>query len=137
MNSLSFASLLGRHIYTKCMDKQTSSVIDRFREAFQKHDPRGLSDITAEDCFLETPDGASYKGREACVAFWSAVASDKNIQFDEERVDIIGDRGLIFWHLALGKDKTESLRGVNIIHVRDGKIVETRGYVKSSAGSGL
>ena len=116
------------------MDKQTSSVINQFRDAFQKHDPRGLSDITAEDCVLETPDGARYEGRQACVTFWSGVATDKNIQFDEERIDILGERALIFWRLPLGKG---SLRGVNIIQVRDGKIVETRGYVKSSEGSGL
>lgn len=119
------------------MDKQTSSVINHFRDVFQKHDPRGLSDITAEDCVLETPDGARYEGREACVAFWSAVASDKNIQFEEERIDIFGERALIFWRLPLGTDEAGFLRGVNIIHVRDGRIVETRGYVKSSEGSGL
>ena len=117
------------------MDNQTSSVINCFSDAFQKHDPRGLSDITAEDCILETPDGARYEGREACVAFWSGVASDKNIQFDEERIDIIGERALIFWRLPSGKGK--AVRGVNIIHVRDGKIVETRGYIKGSEGVGL
>ena len=119
------------------MDKQTSSIVDRFREAFQKHDPSGLSDITAEDCLLETPDGARFEGREACVTFWSGVASDKNIQFEEERVDIVGDRALIFWRLPLDNGNTRYLRGVNIIHVRDGKIVETRGFVKSAEGSGL
>ena len=119
------------------MDKQTGSVINRFKDSFQKHDPRGLSDITAEDCVLETPDGARYEGREACVAFWSAVASDKNIQCDEERIDILGERALIFWRLPLGKGKAGAVRGVNIIHVHNGKIVETRGYVKSSEGSGL
>lgn len=119
------------------MNAQTSSVINRFREAFQKHDPHGFSDITAEDCVLETPDGARYEGREACIAFWSAVASDKKIQFDEERIDILGERALIFWRLPLENGKARYLRGVNIIQVRDGKIAETRGYVKSSEGAGL
>ena len=64
-------------------------------------------------------------------------ASDKNIQFEEERIDMVGDRAVIFWRLPFGNDKAGYIRGVNIIHVRDGKIVETRGYVKSSEGSGL
>jgi hypothetical protein len=119
------------------MDTQTSSVIDRFMGAFQKHDPRGLSEITAVDCVLETPDGARYEGREACVAFWSGVASDTNIQFDEERIDILGERALIFWRLPLGEGKAGGVRGVNIIHVRDGRIVETRGYIKGAEGTGL
>lgn len=118
------------------MDIQTSPIVDRFRNAFQNHDPHGLSDITAENCVLETPDGARYEGREACVAFWSVVASDKNIQFEEEQIDIVGERALIFWRLPL-ENGAGYVRGVNIIHVRNGKIVETRGYVKSSAGSGL
>ncbi len=119
------------------MDKQTTSVINHFRDAFRNHDTIYLSDITAEDCILETPDGARYEGRDACVAFWTAVACDRSIRFDEERIDIIGDRALIFWRLPLGEAKAGYLRGVNIIHVHDGKIVETRGYVKSSEGSGL
>lgn len=49
------------------MDKQTSTIINRFRDAFQKHDPRELSEITAEDCILETPDGARFEGRDACL----------------------------------------------------------------------
>jgi ketosteroid isomerase-like protein len=119
------------------MEKQPNSAIDRFRKAFQIHDPGDFSDITAEDCVLETPDGARYEGRNACVAFWTAVASDKNIQFEEERVDILGERALIFWRLPLGNGNSGYVRGVNIIQVRDGKIIETRGYVKSSEGSGL
>ena len=83
------------------MDKQTSTIINRFRDAFQKHDPSGLSEITAEDCILETPDGARFEGRDACLVFWTAVASDKNIQFEEERIDLVGDRALIFWASAV------------------------------------
>jgi hypothetical protein len=119
------------------METQTSLIVNRFNDAFQKHDPHGFSDITAENCVLETPDGTRYEGRKACVAFWSAVASDRNIQFNEERIDILGERALIFWRLPLENGKAGYLRGVNIIHVRDGKIVETNGFVKSAEGSGL
>lgn len=119
------------------MDKQTDSVITLFREAFQKHDPRRLAGITSENCVLETPDGARYEGSDACLAFWSEIARDKNIQFDEERVDIIGDRALIFWRLPQSKDHAGVVRGVNILHVSNGKIVEARGYVKGSESARL
>ena len=59
------------------MDKQTSSVINRFRDAFQKHDPRGLSDITAEDCVLETPDGARYEDVRPAWPFGAGLKAIK------------------------------------------------------------
>lgn len=41
-----------------------------------------------------------------------------------------GDRGEIRWRLVWGSVAENSVRGVNLMRVRDGKIVEARGYVK-------
>lgn len=40
------------------------------------------------------------------------------------------DRGIIRWNLRWGENKTDRVRGVNIMRVRGGKIVEGLGYVK-------
>jgi len=40
----------------------------------------------------------------------------------------MGDRAIIRWCFHFGDGET--LRGVNLMHVRDGKIVEGLGYVK-------
>ena len=43
-----------------------------------------------------------------------------------EHVDVDGDRAVIRWRI----NGTENYRGVNLMRVRDGKIVEALGYGK-------
>jgi ketosteroid isomerase-like protein len=113
----------------------TEEVIEQFDNAFQKYDPSGLEAIIADDCVLENtgpaPEGAKYEGKDACLAFWTSIATNKDMHFDTEGVDILGDRAIIKWHLYWGEGAADSVRGVNIMHVRNGKIIEALGYVKS------
>jgi len=117
------------------MTLDTREVIERFEHVFQAHDPSGLAAIIEEDCVLENtgpaPDGATYQGKKACIAFWSSIAGNLNLHFKEENIDVLDDRAIITWRLEWGKSKSQSVRGVNIMRVRDGKIVEALGYVKS------
>jgi len=112
----------------------TRTVIDRFNEAFQSHRPELLAGIVAEDCVLENtvpaPDGDRYVGREACLALWQGIASDRNARFDLEEVRVLGDHALIFWRLRWGEAPSDSVRGVNVMRVARGQLVEGRGYVK-------
>lgn len=117
------------------MTSTTEEVLKQFNSAFQEYDPSGLEAIIADDCVLENtgpaPKGATYEGKEACLAFWTGIATNKDMHFDTENIDILGDRGIIKWHLYWGESEADSVRGVNIMRVRDGKIVEALGYVKS------
>jgi ketosteroid isomerase-like protein len=128
-------------LYTKGIEKEnsmqltTDEVIRKFNDAFLAHDGTVLSEIVADDCVLENtgpaPDGATYKGHAACVEFWTGIATNKGMWFETENVDILGDRAIITWRLAWGNEKSDSVRGVNIMRVHDGKIVEALGYVKA------
>jgi ketosteroid isomerase-like protein len=60
------------------------------------------------------------------------IASDPAISFDLEDVIVIGDRAIVLWRLRFGATDEESVRDVNLMRVRDGKIVEALGYVKGS-----
>jgi ketosteroid isomerase-like protein len=117
------------------MQQTTNEVIRKFNDAFHNHDATALAAIVADDCVLENtgpaPDGATYKGHAACVEFWSSIASNRNMWFETENVDILGDRAIITWRLFWGEDKSQSVRGVNIMRVQDGKIIEALGYVKA------
>ena len=62
--------------------------------------------------------------------FWYAN-KHKDLIFDTEGIDILGDRGIIRWRLSWGSTKDQSVRGVNIMRVKDRKIVEALGYVKA------
>lgn len=117
------------------MTLSTEEVLNKFNDAFQKHDPSGLEAIIADDCVLENtgpaPEGARYEGKEACVAFWTGIAANHDMWFKLEGTDILGDRGIITWRLYWGESEADSVRGVNIMRVKDGQITEALGYVKA------
>lgn len=117
------------------MQLTTSEIIHKFDDAFKKHDATDLAAIVADDCVLENtgpaPDGATYKGHAACVEFWTSIANNTNMWFETENVDILGERAIITWRLFWGKGESDSVRGVNIMRVHNGKIVEALGYVKA------
>jgi ketosteroid isomerase-like protein len=121
----------------------TAEVIRRFNEAFVNHDAAPLADLVAERCVMESvqpaPDGTRYEGREACLKFWQALAADPNVHFEPEGVVVTGDRATIRWRArfgdtarpVFGEGLASSVRGVNLMQVRDGQIVEALGYTKS------
>lgn len=112
----------------------TRDIVTRFHTAFETHRPEDLDDLIGEGCVLENtapaPDGARYEGRDACLDFWKGIASSENLVFEAEEIWASEDRGIIRWRLRWSEDETDRVRGVNILRVRDGKIVEGMGYVK-------
>lgn len=119
----------------------TSEVIHRFNEAFQQHDPDALVELVAQDCVMESiqpaPEGTRYEGYDACLDFWQGLATDSTSSFDLEDVVVAGDRAVIRWRFRFGDGDESSVRGVNLMRVRDGKIVEALGYAKSSSSISL
>jgi ketosteroid isomerase-like protein len=113
---------------------ETAEIMRRFNDAFQHHDPAALTELVAEDCFIENtvpaPNGARYVGREACVELWQGIAVAPGTHFDLEEVLVADDRATIRWRYWWGEGESNSVRGVNLMRVRDGHIVEARGYVK-------
>ena len=114
--------------------KITHEIVERFHNAFEQHHPEDLDDLIGDGCVLENtapaPDGARYEGRETCLAFWKGVASSDNLVFKAEEISAMGDRGIIRWQLRWSNREADRGRDVNIMRVRDGKIVEGLGYVK-------
>jgi ketosteroid isomerase-like protein len=114
--------------------EKTAEIMRRFNDAFLNHDPEALSGLVAEDCVIENtvpaPNGARHVGREACLKLWQGIASETGGRFDLEEVFVAGDRATIRWRYRWGGEESDSVRGVNLMRVRDGLIVEARGYVK-------
>ena len=112
----------------------TAELMNRFNDVFQRHDPAPLAAMIAEDCVIEkispAPDGDRCRGRDACVALWSEIATAPGTHFDLEETYAMGDRAIIRWRLWTGP--TASIRGVNLMKVRDGLIVEAMGYIKGA-----
>jgi ketosteroid isomerase-like protein len=113
----------------------TAEVIEQFNDAFVQRDPTKLVDLVAEDCVMESaqpaPDGVRYEGYEDCLRFWQELIADPSGSFQPEDVVVSGDRATIRWRYRFGEGDESSVRGVTLMHVRDGKIVEALGYVKA------
>jgi ketosteroid isomerase-like protein len=124
----------------------TSEVIAQFNDAFTKHDPTLLADLVADDCVMVSvqpaPDGTRYEGLDACLTFWQELAGDRNTAFTPHEVFVFGDRAVIKWRVVFqhgevngvfGDAHAEStaVEGVNLMHVRDGRIIEALGYSKT------
>lgn len=114
----------------------TSEVIRRFNEVFQQHDPSALPELIAPDCIIENsnpaPNGSRHVGRDACVELWRRIATTPGTHFDIEDVVVTGDRATIQWRFWWGEGESNSVRGVNLMRVRNGQIVEALGYVKGA-----
>src|SRR5690242_4394909 len=113
---------------------ETAEIIPRFNDVFLRHDPSALDDLVAEDCIIENtqpaPSGARQVGRNACVATWRQIATAPGTHFDLEDVVVAADRAIIRWRYWWGEGESDSVRGVNLMRVRDGRIIEAMGYVK-------
>jgi len=115
---------------------RTAAILARFNQAFLDHDPAPLPDLVAEDCVIENtrpaPDGSRHEGKAACLQLWTEIATNPGIQFETESITARGDRGEIRWRLRWGPTPDDSVRGVNLMRVREGRIVEAAGYVKGA-----
>jgi ketosteroid isomerase-like protein len=113
---------------------ETADVMRRFNNVFLRHDPSELPELIAPDCVIENirpaPNGARQVGRDACVANWTEIATAPGTRFDLEEVFVAGDRAIVRWRFRSGEGEANSNRGVNLMRVRDGLIVEAMGYVK-------
>jgi ketosteroid isomerase-like protein len=128
----------GMHTTTPAMNApstdSTHAVLERFNRAFLEHDPSLLPALIAPDCVVEritpTPESTHLVGSAECLAMWQALASNREGRFTLGEVWIRGDLGLIFWQYRLGATVQQ---GLNVMTVRDGLIVEGRGYTKGRA----
>jgi ketosteroid isomerase-like protein len=115
----------------------TAEVIRRFNDAFQRHDASDLVHLVAEDCVLENtqpaPNGSRHVGRAECLAVWQRIATTPGTYFVLEDVIVNGNRAIILWRFCWGEGEENSVRGVNLMRVQDGLIVEALGYVKAAS----
>ena len=123
----------------KTTTSRTLQIIQRFNRAFVQHDGSLLDGLIAEDCVMESvepaPDGTRYIGRDACLEFWQKLANNRDGAFADEDIVAIDDRAIIRWRYRFGPGLSQSVRGVNVMRVRDGLIMEALGYVKSGDAS--
>ena len=114
----------------------TNGAVDRFNEAFNRHDVDAVMAAMTDDCVFENtspPNGERFEGQDRVRAAWEAFfAASPTARFDAEDVITTGDRCVVQWRYTWTNDDgtTDSIRGVDVIRVRDGKVAEKFAYVK-------
>jgi ketosteroid isomerase-like protein len=116
----------------------TAETIGFFNEAFQRRDRDALAALVHEDCLMVSaqpaPDGTPYVGKEACVAFWAELMDDESTTFEVQHMIAAGDWAAVRWRYRYGPTDAESVLGVNVTRVSDGRVIEQLGYTKTPGG---
>jgi ketosteroid isomerase-like protein len=114
----------------------TRQVIDRFNDAFNRHDADALAELLTDDTLFEDtspqPDGRRITGKAAVVEHWRGwFARNADSRFDAEDVIVCGDRAVVRWvYRKVRNGEPWHLRGVDVFTVRDGKVSAKLAYVK-------
>ena len=119
------------------MTRNTVETIERFNEAFGRHDVGAIMKAMTEDCVFDNtcppPDGERYVGQAAVRGFWEKFfRSSPGAEFETEEVFACGDRCVVRWiyRWVDGSGGRGHVRGVDVCRVRDGKVAEKLSYVK-------
>jgi ketosteroid isomerase-like protein len=117
-------------------DLATRAAVDRFNEAFNRHDADALASFLTDDTVFEdtspAPDGQRIVGKTAVVSFWRAwFARNADARFEAEETIVSGDRAVVRWvYHKMRNGQPWHLRGVDVFTVRDGKVAAKLAYVK-------
>jgi len=118
------------------MPLSAAAVVERFNEAFNRHDADALAEWLTDDTIFEdtspAPDGRRIQGKAAVVAFWRDwFARNSDSVFEGEDTIVAGDRVVVRWIYRKQRDrKPWHIRGVDVFTVRDGKVAAKLAYVK-------
>ena len=118
--------------------RDTAETIRLFNDAFKRRDKDALAALVHEECLMvsaqPSPDGTAYVGKEACVAFWAEMLDDESTTFEVHHVFVDGDWAAVRWRYHFGTTDAESVLGVNVTRVSDGRVIEQLGYTKTPGG---
>src|SRR5262249_39221107 len=114
----------------------TLDVVNRFNEAFNRHDVDTVMAAMTEDCVFDStrppPDGERIVGQAAVRKFWEAFFSrSPQALFETEEIFASGDRAVVRWVYHWAREGVRGhVRGVDVFRVRDGRVAEKLSYVK-------
>jgi ketosteroid isomerase-like protein len=115
----------------------TLAAVRRFLDAFGRHDVDGIMAAMTEDCVFENtyppPDGERHAGQAAVRRFWERFFRETpSAAFEAEEMFAGGARCAVRWvyRWRNADGSAGHVRGVDLLRVRDGKVVEKLSYVK-------
>ena len=113
----------------------TLAVVERFLDAFGRADVDAIMAEMSDDVLFEStepPDGRRHRGQADVRRVWDELFATPGARFTTEAVLPHGTRAVALWRYSWGTDEASAghVRGVDVITVRGGKVVEKLSYVK-------
>jgi ketosteroid isomerase-like protein len=114
----------------------TLRTVERFNEAFNRHDVDGIMSLMTADCVFDStrppPDGERIVGQARVREFWQGFFQrSPQARFETEEIFSVADRCVVRWVYHWVRDGTPGhVRGVDVFRVRDGRVAEKCSYVK-------
>ena len=115
--------------------------LKKWNQAWDRHDLDGVMQLFHEDVLFDNWTGASARGRDNLKKAWAAwFENHGGFRFTGEDtfIDETEQKVLYRWQLDWPsmergfEGKHESRRGVDVLHFKDGKIIEKLTYSKTS-----
>jgi ketosteroid isomerase-like protein len=117
-------------------DEVTRATVEKFNAAVNRHDLAEVAALLHDQTVFENtappPDGARFEGKAAVTAFWEKwFAANPGARFDQEEIIVAGEKCVVRWVYRKTRDgRPWHLRGVDVLTVRDGKLLMKLSYVK-------
>lgn len=117
-------------------EQATRTTIEKFNDAFNRHDADAVAALLTEDTVFEdtspAPDGRRLVGKAAVEEFWRQwFPRNPDARFEAEEIIVSGDRAVVLWvYHKVRNGEPWHLRGVDVFTVRDGKVAAKLAYVK-------
>jgi len=115
----------------------TIKVVQELEEALNRRDVDAFMALITDDCVFENtsppPDGERYEGRSAIRAFLEDFFhATPSIDFQTEDLFASGNRCVVRWvfHWINTAGEHGHIRGIDVFHIRNGKMAEDFAYVK-------
>lgn len=117
------------------------NLLKKWNQAWDRHDLDGVMQLFHEDVLFDNWTGASARGRDNLQKAWAAwFENHGGFRFTGEDtfIDETEQKVLYRWQLDWPsmergfEGKHESRRGVDVLHFKDGKIIEKLTYSKTS-----
>ena len=115
----------------------TVQMLERFGDAWNRHDVDAIMSFMDADCAFETtagpePCGKRYEGRERVrAAFERVFAMFPDARFGDARHFVAGDRGLSEWRFTGTREGVKiDVDGCDVFTFRNGRIAVKSSYFK-------
>lgn len=125
----------------KLSRQQIQENLTRWNESWNTHDLDGVMALFHEDVLFENWTGARVQGKQALRKAWAPwFKNHDGFRFvpEDTFIDEAGQKVLYRWQLEWlsfekgHEGKPEIRRGVDVIHFKDGKIIQKLTYSKTT-----